>query len=90
MKDNPHNNQAPISKKSNPFTQHPHEVGMSYTGHALFALSLARKTILMSGASLVHAVFPFLFTTYTSRKTALLYETLKNRTTNLKSNEPNN
>lgn len=68
--------------KMNLLTKHPQEVGMSYVGHAGFALSLARKTFLMTLASLVHAFLPFLFVTYTSQRTKQLYERLKNRTIN--------
>lgn len=63
----------------NPFLKHPAEVGMSYTEHALFALSLAKNTLLATLASLVHAFFPFLFVTYTSKKINQLHELLKNR-----------
>ncbi len=66
----------------NPFTQHPAEVGMSYPEHARFALMLARKTFLMALASLIHAFFPFLFVTYTSRKINQINKLLQNRNSN--------
>jgi len=66
----------------NPFTKHPAEVGMTYIEHALFALSLARNTVLMTMASLIHAFFPFLFVTFTSRKIEQLHELLKKRNSN--------
>ena len=66
----------------NPFTQHPAEVGMSYFEHARFALMLSRKTFLMALASLVHAFFPFLFVTYTSRKIYQTNKLLQNRNSN--------
>ncbi len=63
----------------NPFTQHPSEVGMSYTGHARFALMMAREAFLMTMASLIHAFFPFLFVTYTSRKIIQLSHLIQKR-----------
>ncbi|MEI6695430.1 MAG: DUF6356 family protein [Bacteroidota bacterium] len=48
------------------FTKHPKEVGMNYFQHLCFALMLARKMFFSILASLIHAFFPFLFTTYTS------------------------
>jgi hypothetical protein len=54
-------------KKTNLFTRHLHEVGLSYWQHFFFALMLARKTFGAAMASLVHAFLPFLFETYTSR-----------------------
>ena len=52
---------------TNIFTQHPQNVRMSYLGHARFALMLSRKTLGCAFASVVHAFFPFLFVTHTSR-----------------------
>jgi len=40
---------------------------MTYVEHLRFALFLCRTLAACSMASLVHAVFPFLFVTYTSR-----------------------
>jgi len=81
------NTERRVKKKSkpaivnfrNPFLKHPAEVGMNYTEHALFALSLAKTTLLAALASLVHALFPFLLVTYTSKKINQLHELLKNR-----------
>jgi len=61
------------------FVKHPLEVGMSYNEHRRFALMLARRTFAASSASLVHAFFPFFFTTTTSRTVIELYEILKFR-----------
>ncbi len=54
-------------KKTNLFTKHPNDVGLSYWKHLLFALMLARKTFGAALASSIHAFFPFMFETYTSR-----------------------
>ncbi len=48
------------------FTKHPNDVGMSYFQHLCFALMLARRMFFAIFASLIHSVFPFIFTTYTS------------------------
>jgi hypothetical protein len=66
-------------KQSNSFRQHPSEVGMTYNQHRKFALMLARRTFVASLASVVHAFFPFLYTTTTSRTVIELYEILKFR-----------
>jgi hypothetical protein len=66
-------------EQSNRFRQHPSEVGMTYNQHRRFALLLARRTFVASLASVVHAFFPFLFTTKTSRTIIELYEILKFR-----------
>ncbi len=54
-------------KNTNPFTRHPNEVRMSYFQHTRFALMLSVNTLSCAAASLIHAFFPFLFVTYTSR-----------------------
>lgn len=64
---------------SNQFNKHPEEVGMTYRQHMRFALMLARKTFAASLASVVHAFFPFLFTTTTSNTVFELYGILKFR-----------
>jgi hypothetical protein len=70
--------------KDNPFTRHPDEVNMTYSQHLAFALMLARKTFAASLASVCHAVFPFLFTTYTSRTIFILNRILIKRLLNKK------
>jgi len=66
-------------KQQNRFLLHPIEVGMTYNQHRKFALMLARRTFTASVASVIHAFFPFLFTTTTSRTIIELYEILKFR-----------
>jgi hypothetical protein len=61
------------------FVQHPNEVGMTYNQHRRFALMLARRTFTASVASVIHAYFPFFFTTKTSSTIIELYEILKFR-----------
>jgi hypothetical protein len=61
------------------FTEHPKKVGMNYTQHFRFAMNLAFHTLKATLASVVHAVFPFLFTTTTSRTVIKLYQLLKSR-----------
>ncbi len=72
-------------KLSNLFAKHPNEVGMSYFQHLCFALMLARKMLLAMVASIVHSVFPFLFTTYTSSTIKELHTLFSTR---LKNNNP--
>ena len=71
----------------NPFIKHPKEVGMSYMEHARFALYLARKTFTIAIASVVHAIFPFLFVTYTSSQLNRLNNLLKERVQSTKKNQ---
>jgi hypothetical protein len=66
-------------KQRSRFRQHPSEVGMTYNQHRKFALMLAGRTFSASVASLIHAFFPFFFTTTTSRTIIELYEILKFR-----------
>jgi hypothetical protein len=68
--------------KAADFTKHPRDVGMTYFQHFRFALNLARLTFAACGASLVHAVFPFLFVNTTSKIISRLYFLLKSRIPN--------
>jgi hypothetical protein len=51
---------------SNPFTEHPKEVGMNYFQHLLFAFSVVGKLIAAVFCCTIHAFFPFIFTHTTS------------------------
>ncbi len=51
----------------NPFTEHPHAVGETYGEHLRFAFSFGLLMAWGAIAALVHAVFPFLFTTTAGR-----------------------
>jgi hypothetical protein len=72
--------------KQNIFTKHPNEVGMNYFEHFCFALMLARKMFFAILASLLHAIFPFLFTTYTSDTIRELHDIFSNRLKNYNKN----
>lgn len=63
----------------NIFKKHPGEVGMKYRQHMRFALMLAGKTYTAFMASVIHAFFPFFFTTTTSTIVFELYGILKFR-----------
>jgi hypothetical protein len=51
----------------NIFTKHPREVGLNYFQHFLFAFSVVFKLLTAVFCCTIHAFFPFLFTTTTSR-----------------------
>ena len=55
------------------FTQHPAEVGETYFEHLGVAAGFGTRMILGGAACLVHAVFPFLFTTTGSRTITALH-----------------
>lgn len=61
------------------FTEHPNSVGETYLEHMWFALRYSFKLCLCSIASLIHAFFPFLFTTWTSQKIEYLNAWVKTR-----------
>jgi hypothetical protein len=43
----------------NPFTRHPHQQGISYAEHWLFAMGIAYRLLKSVTAFAVHALFPF-------------------------------
>lgn len=47
----------------NPFTNHPHQEGMTYLTHAAFATKIAAGLITAAFKGTVHAIFPFWFQT---------------------------
>ena len=65
----------------NAFTKHPHDVGMNYFQHMLFAFSVVGKLVFACLACSVHAFFPFLFTHTTSGIIAGLHDKIAHRTT---------
>lgn len=65
--------------KSNPFTEHPNAVGLSYFGHLLFAFTVVGKLIKATFACFVHAFFPFLFTNTTSTIVKELHSKIEHR-----------
>lgn len=65
---------------SNPFIHHPKEVGLSYTGHFLFAWSIIWKLWVATFCCIIHSVFPFMFTHTTSTIIRDLHHKLQHRT----------
>jgi hypothetical protein len=64
--------------------RHLKENRMNYFQHMLFALMLVRKTFVCSLASLIHAIFPFMFVYHTSTTVYILNEIFEKRNKNLK------
>lgn len=64
---------------SNPFTNHPKEVGLGYFGHLIFALGVVGKLFFATIACLEHALLPFLFTNTTSGVVKELYSKIEHR-----------
>lgn len=60
---------------------------MTYFEHFWFALMLARKTFSCAVASVVHAIFPFLFVYHTSTTVFILNDIFIRRMKKLKSQE---
>ena len=61
------------------FIEHPASVNETYLQHLWFAVRYSAKLLLCSIAALFHAFFPFLFTTYASRKIEYLHRWVKTR-----------
>jgi hypothetical protein len=66
---------------SNPFTEHPKEVGLSYTGHFVFAWSVVFKLVKAVFCCSIHSVFPFMFTHTTSTIVKHLHDKIEHRKT---------
>jgi hypothetical protein len=64
---------------ANPFTKHPREVGMSYWQHAFFAFDFSFHLFAGVITSVIHAIFPFLFTTTTSDIIKKMYAKIAHR-----------
>jgi hypothetical protein len=64
---------------TNPFTNHPKEVGESYGGHFVNASAFGLRMLAGGVAALVHAVFPFLFVNTGSRTMAKLHRRMAGR-----------
>jgi len=62
---------------SNPFTAHPHAVNETYWEHLGFAFGFGVKMGVGAVAAVVHAVFPFLFTSTAGRISDELIEMRK-------------
>lgn len=61
------------------FTKHPKSVNETYLQHMRFSLKYSFKFILCAIAAFVHAIFPFLFTNYASKKVEYLIKWAKTR-----------
>jgi len=61
------------------FTEHPASAGETYGEHMRVALSFARPLAKATGAALVHAFFPFLFTRTASATITTLHERMARR-----------
>lgn len=67
----------------NSFTEHPHSVGETYGQHGLRALQYSFKLWKASLACLLHACFPFILQTYTSRAIKEIEESIAKRQTKM-------
>ena len=56
------------------FTRHPREVGMNYSRHFCYALTVTARLAFCFVACFVHAFFPFLFTETTSKTVGKLHD----------------
>lgn len=64
---------------NNPFTRHPREVGESYPEHFTNAAGFGVQMLAAGLASLIHAIFPFLFVETGSRTLRRLHGRLTKR-----------
>ena len=51
----------------NIWTRHPHDVGMTYTEHLLYAFRIGFLLMKIAVMLWIHAIFPFLYTNAASR-----------------------
>ena len=63
----------------NLLTEHPREVGETYTEHLVKAVGFGTAMLAAGLACLVHALFPFLFVTTGSRSIRRLHSQMENR-----------
>lgn len=61
------------------FTDHPHSVGESYAEHAAAASGFGLTLMAAGLACLLHAVFPWVFEDFASRKVRALHARMANR-----------
>ena len=61
------------------FTDHPHAVGETYSEHAVHAGGFGLQLVAAGLACLTHAIFPWLFEDYASRKVKGLHATMTSR-----------
>ncbi len=63
----------------NPFTEHPHSVGETYFEHMFKALKYSFILYYLFIVVMIHAFYPFLFTTTGSDEIERLHKELKGR-----------
>jgi len=63
----------------NPFTDHPKELGESYSAHFLNASAFGLRMLAGGSAVLIHAIFPFLFVRTGSRTMDKLHRRMTGR-----------
>lgn len=63
----------------NIFTKHPNEVKMNYLQHMGYAFTVVGRLGMLTFCCFVHAIFPFMFTTTTSRIVNQLQDEFNNR-----------
>lgn len=61
------------------FKEHPQQAGETYFQHLKCAFGLAKKSAIISGILIVHAIFPMLFVDTASQKLEDLYQQIKAR-----------
>lgn len=61
------------------FTEHPAQVGESYTEHMAYAGSVGLRMVLAGLACMIHGLFPFLFQTTGSNAVARLHSLMMNK-----------
>lgn len=61
------------------FTDHPASVNETYLKHMWFAVRYSFQFGMCMIAAFIHAFFPFMFTTYASRKVEYLNKWVKTR-----------
>lgn len=71
-----------MKKIINCFLDHPKEVNETYWTHLLFAAKGSFLLLKVSLALFVHSLFPFLFTTYASKKVDAFAEMFLKRAEN--------
>jgi len=64
---------------TNPFTQHPSDLGESYAAHFINASAFGLRMLTGGAAVLVHAIFPFLFVKTGSHTMATLHRRMTGR-----------
>jgi hypothetical protein len=67
-----------FNKINNIFTEHPHNVCMTYFSHMRFSLSLSYLLLQHSAKSVIHSLIPCYYTKSSSELLTILDDKLKN------------